>query len=72
MNHKKIIIAPALFFHHLWDWGSKIVTELGLVCFARTYFGSDITVYAVHFNVKGESAMIHEEGEDGIEGELGL
>ena len=34
--------------------------------------GSDVKVYAVHFNVKGESAMIHEEGEDGIEGELGL
>ena len=42
------------------------------MCFARTCFSSDVIVYTVHFNVKGESAMIHEEGEDGIEGELGL
>ena len=42
------------------------------MCYATTYFDSDVKVYAVHFNVKGESAMIHEEGEDGIEGELGL
>ena len=61
MNHKKIIIAPALFFHHLWDWGSKIVTELALVCFASTCFSSNVKVYISHFNVKGESAMIHEE-----------